>query len=358
MRQEQAVSPQPRQERVGSRGITTVVLLCVASAAIALAVAAFALYRPVPPTLETAPIPTASPLVAEETVDSRSVELSVELGDEAALVTPADGRITATSCSVGETIKSGTSVITLDRVPLVNLHTSTPVWRDLDFGDKGADVEALQAELARLGYSVSVSKRFDWQTWVAWDVLVEKLGGDTDYGTFSVEQVVWLSEKSVTAATCPVRLGATVQAGASLVGLPTPLLSAAVKDYPTDLVPGERTLTVNDVPIALDQDGNVTADGLTALADTASFRRFLQGPDDAILSADLVLVEPLTVYPVPPAAVALGANGSGCVALAHGNPAPVTVVSSRLGRSYIAFLDGVPASDEVLLQPDRGLTCS
>lgn len=358
MCQEQAVSPQPRQERSGSRGITTVVLLCIASAAIATAVVAFVLYRPIPPTLETAPLPTASPLVAEETTDSRSVELKVELGDDAALVAPADGRITATSCAVGEAIESGTSVVTLDRSPLVNLHTSTPVWRDISFGDQGADVEALQTELARLGYSVSVSEQFDWQTWVAWDALVEKLGGDTDYGTFSAQQVVWLPSESVAAATCPLRLGAMVSVGERLVGLPTPLLSAAVKDYPTDLVPGERALQVNDAPVAIDPDGQVSADGLAALADTASFRRFLQSPDDATLTADLVLAEPLTVYAVPPAAVVLGADGSGCVALTQGDPASVTVVSSRLGRSYIVFPEGAPVSDEVLLQPDRGLTCS
>lgn len=358
MLQEQEVLPHTRPGRRGPRGITTIVLLCVASACIALAVAAFVVYRPVPPSLETAPDPTTAPLVAEETADSRSVELRVELGEEAALLAPASGKITATSCAVGETITSGTSLITLDRAPLVNLHTVTPVWRDLGYGDKGDDVEALQAELARLGYSVSVSKRFDWQTWVAWDALVEKLGGDTDYGTFSLDQVVWLPEKSVTAATCPLRLGAPVSAGANLVGLPTPLLAAAVKEYPTDLVPGDRTLHVNDTPVAINETGQVTADGLAALADTAGYRRFLQSPSDATLTADLLLIEPLTVYAVPPAAVVLGADGTGCVALTQGDPAPVSVVSSRLGRSYVAFPSGPPASPEVLLQPDRGLTCS
>lgn len=348
-----------RARRLRSSG--AVWLLCLASAAIAAAVVGFALYRPIPASLATSPAPSEVPLTAEELTDARSVELTATLGEESAIVSPATGTITRTDCIAGGSIASGSTTFTVDKSPLVNLHTDTPLWRDLAFGTEGADVAALQKELARLGYDVQASGRFDWQTWVAWDALAESLGGDTDYGTLALNRVVWLPAQTNVIASCPIRLGQAAAAGATLVMLPTPILAASVKSYPADLVPGARILTVGtgDARTVLpsDEHGALTAEGLTALAGTDAYQRFALNPKDAVLQADLVLEKPVTVYPLPPAAVAMTGESSGCVAPAKGGPVPVTVVSSKLGRSYVTFTEE-PSVTSVRAVADKGLSCS
>lgn len=349
---------QQRTSRGGRfRPGATTFLLCLAAASIAASLVAFALYRPTPPSLAVAAAPSEAQLVAEELTDSRSVELSARLGEEASLASPASGTVTRSNCVAGESLASGTRTFIIDRTPLVNLHTETPLWRDLTFGTTGEDVAALQRELARLGYDVAESERFDWQTWVAWDALVEQVGGDTVYGELALSQVVWLPTTEIAVAACPIGLGQAITQGSPLVTLASPLLSASVKNIPIDLVPGARKLSVGDVDVAIDDDGQVTAEGLTALSGTEEFARFAQNPKDSTLQAELVLTEPVTVYPVPPAAVAMNSDTTGCVTPRSGPPIPVTIVSSKLGRSYITF-ETAPDAVAVEIPAPKGLTCS
>lgn len=335
----------------------TTVLLCVTVAAIAASLVAFVLYRPVPSSLAVASAPTEVQLISETMADSRAVDLDVKLGEDASLPSPVTGIVTRTTCVSGASLSSGTVSVVVDRTPLVNLHTSTPLWRDLAFGTEGEDVSALQHELARLGYDVPETGRFDWQTWSAWDALVESLDGDTSYGALSLAQVLWLPSPTTPVSACPVPLGQSATQGSPLVSLATPLLAAAIKNYPTDLVTGARKLTVGKTDIGVDDHGKLTTEGLTALAGTEEFSRYAQSPKDATLQAELVLTEPVQVYPVPPAAVAMTGTNTGCVNPSTGKPVPVSVVSSKLGRSYITFAKQ-PSFDTIAATTDKGLTCS
>jgi len=360
--QSDASAPARRQRRSLPRFGATGLLLCMAVAAVAAAMVAFGLYRPEPPSLAVAAPPSEAPLVAEEMADSRAVDLGAKLGEEAALASPVSGTVTSTTCVAGTPFASGASSIVVDRTPLVNLHTATPLWRDLAFGNEGADVAALQRELARLGSEVAETGRFDWQTWTAWDALVEKLGGDTTYGELSLAQIVWLPAAETPVAACPVRLGQAATQGEPLVSLATPLLSASVTSYPTDLVPGARKLVVDGADVAIDENGQLTADGLAALTGTETYARYAQSPEDATLQAELVLAEPVTVYPVPPAAVAMTGETTGCVTpisdkATSSTPVPVTVVSSKLGRTYVTFVEQ-PKSETIAATAEKSLTCS
>ena len=346
-----------RATRRRMRWNPSVVLLCLATAAASAAVVAFAMYHPVPPSLAVAEEPTEVPLVAEDMTDARSVELTVQVGDESSLTSPTNGTVTRSSCTPGGDLGSGASTFTLDSTPLVNLQTGTPLWRSLKFGDQGDDVAALQRELSRLGYAVSETDRFDWQTWIAWDTIAESVGGDTSYGTLDLAQIVWLPTPSVTASACPLRLGQKATPGGALVSLPSALLAASVKTMPTDLLPGTRTLTVSDTAVAISEDGALTADGLKALRDTEAYRNYAPDAEDAAIEGSLTLAEPLTAYAVPPAAVAMTGDTSGCVAPSDGNALPVAVVSSKLGRSYITFADA-PRVDAVQARAPKDLVCA
>lgn len=339
------------------RGNGAIALLCLASAAVAAALIAFLLYQPVPASLATPAAPEWITLTEEQLTDSRLVDLDLTLGEESTLRAPVTGLITGSRCAAGAAIASGTTTFRVDQFPLVALHTATPLWRDLSFGVEGDDVAALQLELSRLGYLVTETERFDWQTWVAWDALSESLGGDTDYGSLALSQVLWLPEVETRVASCPLGLGQAATQGEPLVTLPRPLLAGAVTSYPTDLVPGARRLVVDAIDIELDDVGRVSAAGLSALEGTDSFAAFSLSPDDAPPTAELVLADPVTVYPVPPAAVAMAGDAKACVTLDTHETAAVTVVASRLGRSYISFVKA-PEATRIQARADRGLTCS
>ena len=194
------VSEPPRR-----RGNGAVALLCLASAAVAAALIAFLLYQPLPASLATAAAPEWIPLTEEELSDSRLVDLDLTLGDESTLRAPVTGLITGSGCTAGDKIVSGTSTFRVDKLPLVNLHTAVPLWRDLSFGDEGDDVAALQRELSRLGYLVAETERFNWETWVAWDAVAESVGGDTGYGSLELAQVLWIPEGGNAGGRVPAR---------------------------------------------------------------------------------------------------------------------------------------------------------
>lgn len=346
----------PRRTRRSGRG--AIVLLCLLSAGVAASIAALSADQTVPDTLATPQEPSAVPLVAEEMQDARSVELQLTQGDELALTSPVDGTLSASSCASGEAIVSGSSTFTVDEAPLLNLHTSTPLWRDLAFGSKGADVDALQAELIRMGQRISATGWFDWATWNAYRGVAEEAGITIRYGELSLQQVLWLPQVETVAATCPVRLGQRVAATEPLAELPTPILAASVKSLPGDLVPGARTLVVGDAQLAVTEDGNLAdAAALAALAQTDAYRRYAAVPDSGQLTGELRLIDPITVYPVPPSAVAVGSDGRGCAQSVDGDAVPVRIVGSRLGRAYLAFEGGTETPDAVAARAEAGLTC-
>ncbi len=336
----------------------TVALLCIASAAISATVIASVFYQPVPPSLVTASDPVEMRLVEEELTDTRLVELSVVLGDTSFVASPRSGRITSMSCVAGDSLVSGASTFAIDGTPLLNLHTSTPLWRDLWLGATGEDVAALQRELARLGHSVAETAQFDLQTWAAWDSQVAAIGGDAEYGSLALAEMLWLPAVETGMESCPAGIGQNVSQNEALVHLAAPILSAAAQNYPADLVPGARKFVLDGVDLEADESGRLTVAGLAALSATDAFARYSQNPSDASLQAELVLTESITVYPVAPAAIAMTGGSSGCVVTTNGTSEAVTVVASKLGRSYIAFENEPRAGTSIKLRSDKATTCS
>ncbi len=337
--------------------LTSLFLILALVGGAAASVWLFYRYRPVPASLTEPAESSVTALVAEKLPDTRDLELTIQVGDGATIASPVAGKVTSSSCSPGAEIASGTTTFTVDKTPLANLHTNTPLWRNLKAEDKGDDVKALQAELVRLGKKVKQTGKFDHQTWRAWDDLVEDLGGDTETDQLALAQLVWLPTTSIRPDSCPARLGATVAEGGDLITLPKPLLRASISSLPDDLVPGARSLVIGETVVATDETGNVTAEGLAALAATPQFIQYQRGPEGEKVKGRYSLTEPLDVYPVPPAAITLRDGSRGCVAAADGTAIPVTVVASKLGRTYIRF-ETTPATREVRSRAPEGLSCS
>lgn len=67
----------------------------------------------------------------------------------------------------GTVIHRDEPLYAVDERPVRAMHGSTPMWRDLGSGDRGADVQQLNENLAALGYDVAVDDRFGRRTLAA-----------------------------------------------------------------------------------------------------------------------------------------------------------------------------------------------
>lgn len=299
----------------------------------------------------------AAPVTYRDYDDARSVSVDVVAGAKTPLVSGASGRVTASACSAGSVIGSGTRFLSVDGAPLVTLATATPLWRDLSDGDTGDDVQALQAELVRLGSPIAMDGRMGRDTLGAVADLLKRAGdfGKTEDSspptTVAAGRFVWLPAPSARIRTCDAAVGTTVTAGGIIATTEGGVDRAAVAHLPSGLSPGERDLTVDDVTVPVDAGGAITAsEALAALATTPSFARGSAGSDSGGTGSDgetgastitgrLTLRTPVKVGVVSPSAVYAITGSTGCVA-SEGVAHRVTIVGSQLGQTYVRFEKG------------------
>lgn len=309
--------------------------LLIAPTTLAVGVAAGLLVRPAaaPADLLAASHVTSAPVASQLFEDARQPTVRFAIDPDTNLTTTHSGRLTETSCRVGVPIESGQVLARADDQPVVALATSLPLYRDLARGAKGNDVSALQTELARLGFDVSVTGTFDRRTVVAVKALQKRMGTPKPSGALALADVVWLPQASVTPTGCKATVGAT------LGGDPLATVAGELRrisfDRPASLAPGDRTLTLFGQTIGLPADADGTDDPafLAAVAGTREFAA--QRRDDAAeVSGDYRLATPLTAWKVPPSALFGLAQGRGCVQ-AGDEAVPVVVVGSGLGASLV-----------------------
>jgi peptidoglycan hydrolase-like protein with peptidoglycan-binding domain len=310
-----------------------------------------------PPSLQAAAEPSLAPVEATETDDARSVTVLLETSPGTPLTTAGTGRVTASSCQSGQMIAAGSAPFALDGAPVVALALRTPPWRDLAFGDSGDDVRSLQEGLAGLGQPVEASGWYDGATDAAWQALLAAGGGPTTAGRFVAGQVLWLPSASATVSQCQARLGDWVQPGATLAVADGGLVAARVQTLPDDLGPGQRELVLDGVTAPVDGDGVVAAAELAGLAEAETVQRRLAGQEEGgPAPASLRLVEPRLVHSLPPSALTTTGPTTGCVADETGRVHRVTIVGSKLGRTFVVFDDGDPPA-QVALSPATDLEC-
>lgn len=298
------------------------------------------------------------PVGTEGFTDGRKVEVDITFEAGNKLAAPAAGTVTATSCTAGGTIKSGSVPVELDGRPKIALATGVPPWRDFTLGLRGSDVSALQRELRRLGGNVRVTGQYDAQTRRAVRALPRgRLLLEND-GSLRNSSIVWLSQPQRTVSECDAPLGTVLSPGGLFATLVADVASARIKAYPGDLVPGDRVLRVGDTKLRVDRTGNVPnrAD-LHALAATGEFALYRDSEGKVPLVASLELSQEIAVSAIPPSAVVQVSAGT-CVLDAAGHPYAVQIVGSTLGRTLVTWSAAGEAPAEVLVKPDESATCS
>lgn len=313
-----------------------------------------------PAIARTTPPITSVPTSGEMFDDGRQVPLQAVLAPTSALTLADTGRITATACTPGGEIASGSSPVTIDDRPTLALATAVPLWRDLDLNAKGADVTALQGELVRLGYDLTPDGTYGRTTSSAVKDLFARAGVAKPTGALPVDSVVWLPDVAAHVATCPLGLGAAASSGDDVATVGGGLVSATVT-VPVDVQPGDRVATFEGVNAPVSAEGLITDEAFLEAVRTDPIYLFTQSAEAPAEAGDMqvsfALAAPLEVTVVPPGAIySLGA-GTGCVD-ADGSARAVRVIASSLGKTYVTFDDGAspPAAVDVTAATRAG-TC-
>jgi len=323
---------------VGTAAIAAVTLLSTGGAT------AF-LLRPAaaPAELRSATEVTAAPVGREELGDERTVKISLRRTAAPPLLIGFAGRVIATSCRPGEALTSGRAVARINDVPLIALATSAPLYRNLSSGSEGADVAALQRELARLGYAVTVTGEYGARTAAAVKKLKKASGVAKPSGSVDFGQILWLPAPSVVPDSCELAPGQYVSAGHTYAKVPARLVAVAVESKPPNAVAGARVITVMGVTGPLGKDGVTATDPalLRGIAATQEYRMLVASEKDEDLSAVVTLKDPLPALKVPPGALFAVDRDRGCVQ--SGEKAyPVKIVGSRLGATLVTMAGEAP----------------
>ncbi|PFG41779.1 putative peptidoglycan binding protein [Isoptericola jiangsuensis] len=308
---------------------------------------------PVPASVAGSDGPTSAPVTLESHDDARTVKVEPVLSASSRLDLAASGTVTRTSCTPGGEIVSGTSPVTVDGRPVVALATAVPLWRELSWGDEGDDVEALQAELVRLGHDLDADGEFGRATYDAVNALLADVGVGRPDGRIAPADVLWIPARRVAVTSCETPLGGSAGAFATTSGVLTGLrLTGGTAEDGR-----ERVARVAGVEAPVGADGTVTdPDLLAALADSPEMDTWRRTDGESGLTVELALADPLEVAVVPPGALFGLVGDHGCVR-SDGATHPVTVVASSLGQTSVTF-DDADVPDRVDLVGQRpGRSC-
>jgi multidrug efflux system membrane fusion protein len=96
--------------------------------------------------------PATAEVVRTTLVETRTVSGTLGYGEPAPINASMSGTLTWIA-PVGSTVERGEQLFRVDERPVVALYGAVPMYRTLDDGIEGADVQQLQENLAELGYT-------------------------------------------------------------------------------------------------------------------------------------------------------------------------------------------------------------
>jgi peptidoglycan hydrolase-like protein with peptidoglycan-binding domain len=293
-------------------------------------------------------------LTPQQFTDGRQQTVVLNVGEGRQASSPASGVVTALSCVVGEQVRSGQVVGSIDGVDRVLLATAIPLWRDLTVGDRGPDVDALQAELTRLGYPTESKGVVDNSTLTAARELLQKASAprspaqpSVSSTTLSAASFVWAASAVMTATSCPAIVGRPIQIGDPLITFGISVPSARILPA-NGALPGVRVMSLNGRAVAVPANGNITdTAALSALqllppasgSTTTSGNVGSASPDGSsgpptAVQVTTTLATPVTAYSVPSTSV-VGPTDKACVVTSSGAAAAIRVVAATLGKTMI-----------------------
>jgi hypothetical protein len=284
--------------------------------------------------------------------------------------------VTSVEFTAGSTVTSGSTILSIDDVGRLALHTPRPFFRQLSNGMTGDDVLMLNEVLADLGFGHGDSTRYTAATTAGVRQLAEMLGVPQASlaRTFDPGWVVYLPAGSVVVSDSRIQVGVPAPAAGSAIFVaaggvssarliesaggsgtadvspnPSPTIPSALEAQPIaagaqeQLVLGGRL-----IPLAEDRQ-SVAEAGLPTIQD-------LVDPDEAIVSGALRSEPDGDTWTVPSAALVQTRSGV-CLVVDRGADASpvgiqVDVVGSRIGVTIVR--GALKRADRVLIAPVPG----
>jgi len=267
--------------------------------------------------------------------DIRNVNVTVHATSEQLISSPIAGVIVSSNCTPGGIVESGSPLLEINDMVLIALATEVPLWRDLALGDRGADVSALNQELARLGFPISTIDRVTSATIRAVNDLLstnENLGTDVVLRN----SFVWIPDNNAVIASCSASVGNSVAPGTPLVTL-TPQLKQVTVDLPANLVPGDRIVRIGGNSFNISDSGEIPHNELAEFAASGVLQfATAAGPGVQTLNGQIELETPVSAAVAPPVAI-FGMQGNQACVLPVGasTATPVTILGSELGQTFL-----------------------
>ncbi|MCH9276723.1 peptidoglycan-binding protein [Bifidobacterium amazonense] len=324
-----------------TRILTPLILTGLSMLSIGAITTALIIPTPTPDGLAAATSPDTVTASHQQFTDERTVEASFETSAEQSITTRATGTVSEILCKPGQTVESGSRILSVDGKPVIALHTDTPLYREIGTGDTGPDVLALQQELARLGYNAEGNGTYGWRTTDGVKQLLSQAGETNPDGRIGPADVAWLPQTGVTPTQCTAGLNASLTDGSEIMKTGGQL-TAVTFPAPADLRDGKRTFTLFGVMTSLvaGNDGKIDAritdrTFLDRIQVSDGYKTTLADQGGKKPTATLALEQPIDAIKVPPSAIT-GQNGThACVSPDGKQAVPVTVIGSALGATLI-----------------------
>ena len=279
----------------------------------------------------------------------------LEWSDSAQVWVRANGLVSGLALDAGVAVPCSAPIVELDGRPVVSYCGPRPLSSEVTPWTRGRDTDEFFGWLRELGVLADVDdpsageKRDAIETWRAAVGLERRQ-------SVQPAELVWLPAGQLVPDEIAVQVGQQVAAGELLFSTAEQLLTASVNLTGVLLPPdGEMVFALDRAnPLPVGADGQI--------AELATMQQQLRArepdnPTPASIGASVRLAEPVEVVSLP-ASTLFGDGTSVCVAVADGvttTAVPVTVISSAAGT---VLLDGPVAGLQVLVDPDRSLSCS
>lgn len=265
------------------------------------------------------------------------------------------GVVTAAGASPGQELRSGQVLVRLDGRPLFVLTGSFALYRDIQPGDSGDDVAALQAGLLEAGFTVRVDGEYGSATQAAVRQMYRAAGytapqttvasvGGTPGDASTTGEVATTASPTAAATPAPVTGTAVLRSEVLMVsGLPATVRSVA--GVGTQLAADSALMTLGSGATVLTATVPTTSLGSLAVGAVAAFTDDTGAPAQAGVTAITAQDDQSTVVITPQVTVNVGTTYVVKVDNPAAEPgqsvlAPVTGIVTRGGRSYVYVQDG------------------
>jgi hypothetical protein len=295
--------------------------------------------------------PTGLYTVARRDLSSQS-QLSATLGyaGSYSVVGQAQGTVTGLPAA-GQVVTQGAVLYQVNGAPVVLLYGSTPAYRPLFEGVKGADVAQLNADLVALGYATTTQLPANTADFIWWTKLgVEKLQAALDVtqsGTLALGQVVFTTS-AVRVTSVSAILGAATQPG-------QPLLQAtsAARQVSVALDASQQSEVAVGDKVVITLPNNQTTPGVISSVGTVATTPASTGPASGGAGSSSAPTVTVLVNPIDPAATGTWDQAPVNVTITTGTVrdvlvVPVDALSAQTGGGYAVEIVGAEGAHRLV----------